>query len=353
MADAMTAEERRDAAKIAARRAREADRVKRMIHDPFNRQVGVPLQDIKQQIKENEERRRLAANQAQEEMEQQRRLAALMEARELERRQEDQQKKAQLQASWEAARQMKADQRERERRQERDATSRSLMSFAGEDPLKGERSKMQQIQMKRWIMQQQELKRQQNEKNHVADEKYLRGLEALNNLANREEEKKQAEAKRIAMEVRNENLMAARFRREQSSRERKRALQGAGRGLVTGSDEGRTGAGAEFRGLTHEQRRQIQEENARLVLEAQARKEREKQEQREYSAMLRAQATYAERSAIEAAEARKQRQLELKAALEQQKFDAEVQRRAEDRRNKKNASGFADGFFDGFGKTSR
>ena len=349
MSAVLTTQEQKDAAKIAARRAREADRVARMIHDPFNRQIGIPLQDIERQIKEKQERQALAANQAQEELEQQRRLAALLEAQEVQRREEERATKAQLQASWNEARQLKADQREKEQRRNKNAVARSSMKFVGEDPLRGERRKMQQIQMKRWIMQQQAVKAQQAEKDSNADNKYLRGLAALQEIADRAEQEKQAEARRVAMEVRNENLMAARLKREQSSRERKRSLRGAG--ALVAADETRNGRGAEFRGLTPAQRQQIADENARLVLEARQRKQREQEEKAAYGQMLRAQATYAERSELEAAAAAKQRHAELQAALQQQQYDAQAQRRAQERRDRK--APFQNGFFDGFGKTSR
>ena len=96
MANILTEGEQRDATRIAARRAREADRVQRFLHDPYNRQVGQDYQGLREQIAEKEERDAFLKNQEEEEIEQQRRLADRMQTIELQREDDERRRKEQV-----------------------------------------------------------------------------------------------------------------------------------------------------------------------------------------------------------------------------------------------------------------
>jgi len=350
MSGELTEEERRDAARIAARRQREADRVQRFLHDPFNRQTGQDREALEQQIREKKERDQLQKNQELEELEQQRRVAAAVEALEQERLEEERRKKAMMQASWAQAAQLKKEQREREARREKVATERSSFKFAGEDPFRGERKRMQAIQMQRWCDQQTTLKQIQREKEAQKDAKYLQSLAAQEQLRQQIAAEKEAERKRVQDEVRAANLHAAQLRREQTSRERKRALQGAGARVAT--EDFLNARGNEFKGLTPQQKRAIQEENARLAEEAALRKRRERDEAEQYGQQLRAQATYAERCKLEDEEEQKRQRAQHLAFLQQQTYERELQEKSRNRHKGPDID-TQSGFFDGFGRSSR
>ena len=352
MAEFMTEAEQRDAARIAARRAREADRVQRFLHNPFNRQVGQDYNALREQIREKEERDAMAANQAQEEIEQQRRIAQMMDAAEMERREEDARNKAALRASWQQAAMLKADQRAKAERQSKVATERSGWQLAGEDPFKGERNKMQAIQMQRWCEQQMTLKQFEAEKAAKENDKYLRQLAMQEALRERVAQEQAEEQKRVQAQVRAANLAAAQQRRDLASRERKRALQAAGAQMTTeglmAQSAARTG---EFKGLTAAQKQQIKDENNRLIAEAEARKRREREEALEHGRMLRQQATYAQRYDMEDQETRRREREQHLAALQVQAMERAAAAKAAQKRAQK--PGIGAGFYDGFGRSSR
>lgn len=346
----MTEEERRDAAKIAARRQRENDRVQRLIHDPFNRQVGQDYQALREQIREREEARQLQANQEQEEIEQQRRIAEMVNAMDMERQEEEARKKEQLRASWKLAAAAKAEEREKQARREKMDTERSGWQLAGEDPYAAERKKMQALQMERWCAQQMTLKEYEAEKAAKAEAKYLEQLAQQDARRERVEAERAEQAKQTQAQVREANLIAAQQRRELASRERRRALRGAG---AASMDDFLTTSQStnEFKGLTPEQKERIKAENARRAAEAVARKQRERQEAEEHGRLLQMQATYAQRAKMEDDEARRRERQQHLAILEQQAMEQRARAEAEKRRTQQPT--VTGGFFEGFGRSSR
>jgi hypothetical protein len=354
MANILTEGEQRDAARIAARRAREADRVQRFLHDPFNRQVGQDYQGLREQIAEKEERDAFLKNQEQEEIEQQRRLADRMQAVELQREDEERRRKEQVVMANKALAQDKAAEREREARKDQQMKERAEVSglkLVGEDPYAGERKKMQALQMQRWCDQQTTLKNFEAEKAAKAEAKYLQDLAAQEDLRSRVEAERLAEQKRLQDQVREANRLAGQQKRESDSRERARTLQAAG-SLVTTEDMLSAGAqrGNDFKGLTPEQKERIKADNARLVAEADARKRREKEEAEAEGRMRRDQALYAQRQALlDQEEKRREREAHL-AALQMQAQERKAQEEADKRRQ---GPDDMRGFFDGFGRSSR
>ena len=350
----MTEEERRDAAKIEARRQREAERAQRFLHNPRTRQIGLDLNALDQQIKEKEEARQLAQNQAEEEAEQQRLLAKLLEQRDIEAKLNQGDVGAELRASWAEQSAMKKEQRERQKKTDSQQTKRSDMRFMGEDPLRGERKRMQAIQMRRWCMQQEADKRQSKEKEKREQDRYLANLEMINNVAGKVEREAQEERQRRARQIQQENQLMARTRREQSLRERKRALQGAGAAVteqfMIGSGPG-ISAKDNFRGLSEESKLEFARENIRLIEEARQKKEQKAREKREEIQMMRAQNLYAERAQIEADEAAKLVRQQHLATLQQQKLENEQKRKTEQMRRRQ--GGIDQGYYSGFGKSTR
>lgn len=353
MANVLTEGEQRDARKIAARRAREADRVQRFLHDPFNRQVGQDLQGLREQIAEKEERDAFLKNQEEEEIEQQRRLATLLQTVELEREGEERRQKTQVMMENKALAQDKQAEREREQHKDQKMKERAEISglkLVGEDAYVGERKKMQALQMQRWCDQQITLKNFEQEKAAKAEAKYLRELADQEALRDRVEKERFAEQKRLQDQVREANRLSSQQKRESDSRERARTLQNAGQ--LTTEDllsQGSARAG-EFKGFQPDDKERFKAENARLVEEAEARKRREKEEREAEGRMRRDQALYAQRQQmLNEEEKRREREAHLET-LRQQAMERKAQEEADKRRQ---GSDDMRGFFDGFGRSSR
>lgn len=355
----MQQHERKEAKNLEARRQREATRVQRLVHNPFGRQIGLDLEALDRQIKEKEEVRKLAQNQAEEEAEQQQKLAIMLEQRDLEAKLDQANTKAEIQSSWAQQIAAKQEQRLRAKKRNDQQNIRSGTSFLGEDPLRGERKRMQAIQMQRWCMQQQAAKQQVNEKKRKENERYANSCTALHAIATRSEQQAQEEKKRMALQVQQENQSIARMRREQSSRERKRALQGAGASVTennfmmgSGTSKG-IPTRQHFKGISEEQRRQIEKDNIMIMQQAQLLKEKKAQEKREEMQMLRAQNIYAQKAQIEADEESKAIRQQNLATLQQQQIEFEQRRKAEQRRNRQSGIKQEEGFYSGFGNSAR
>lgn len=343
-----TRDEQKDAKRIAARREREALRVKRFLHDPFNRQIGIDHEALQKQIEEKRNTARLHANQEQEEREQMRHIAKMLDTIELEKREQERNKKDSIRAEWAEAIAIKQSREEREKRIESNATIRSGIQWQGADLMRGERKRMQQMQMQSWILQQRADKQTVADKDSKEDKKYLSVLKALEERAKEAEREKQARKRQLAIEVRMQNEAAAQMRRELTSRERKRALQTAGSAVAI---EDTFIPSNDFRQFSDEQKESIRNENAALLTQAAERRQQEQREKEEYARQIQAQANYAEAAHIQAQDKEQQTRRQHAAYLKLQQQEAE-QRREQQRKNEQRG-GFSDGFFAGFGRSSR
>lgn len=237
--------------------------------------------------------------------EQQSRAQLALQQREAERQQAETAQRHRLLASWE---QQAAEARARKQREKEEAMRAvrhgpedrtlgpsSAQVFDGEDVHAAERRRMQALQQRRWVAQQQAEKESEARQRREEEERYARDLLAME--ATREEleqqQQREAQQQRDRAAAENEALLraqAARAQRE-AHRERREAQaqqEALARDPMLNEDESRRASALgphrirvdHFKGMTEEERAEVERQRAAQLEERRRQREEEAEEDR-------------------------------------------------------------------------
>ncbi|KAJ0400034.1 hypothetical protein ATCC90586_006684 [Pythium insidiosum] len=362
----------KDALRLDARRQREQERLKKLGPGRL-RSIGADIVGVANQLEEKQREQQLqeaAQQRADEEDAAIRRYLLQVESEDATARRQE---LLTLRNDW----QLQA--LERERREQQAAAARAApivvdacapgaaQSFAGEDPLRLERVRLQAQQLKQWTQQQMEEQRQRDAQDAAAEAQYaatqrelLATLDALHEADERERTRLAVELERV-----NAQLLETQRRRAQAQAAAEQLANAAEieatlrSNLVSENPQQAQRADApmhqrvrvdHWKGLSAEQRRQVVKHNDELQRERQQQREQQRDQERadaaEHRALLRQQTMDEHATQL----ARAQQQRELRQTLERQAQEA----RDRERRLAEQSKGAIDGaFFQAFGRSYR
>ena len=269
--------ERRERARVEARRQRDSERVKNLILNPKQRVMGVHTDSLTRQIQEKEERVRIEKERnLRFAMEQDRIRNHLREA-ELESKKTTLRDQEELRSTWDA--QIKyADDRRRQASDKSSGTERAkLMVFEGEDPLQGSRVKDQKRRQREDLERQIQERRDREQALRESNLQSATQWSAMDRHQTEIEKQLENERRDRFRALAQQNRLVGEERKELEKSRRMKELEEERKGLscVQALNE------STKRPLSVSQLKEIREEQARQRLRAKEREARRKQEKLE------------------------------------------------------------------------
>jgi len=347
-------------------RDRAAGRV-HLVTNPYGRVVGKDTDMLNKQIAEKNASEARKKAEAAAEAKRQQDIQRMMD---MDAQKQDEQKIAQqeeMRAMWRDQAQQKRARDAAFMKSEASLKRNSGMKFDGEDRYSAERHRMQQLQNKRWLEQQQADKSRKREKQRLRDEKdqsiflaQQRKMAEMDQLNSDDRQEREYQQQQFNLEMVRDQKRRQQMNRDLENREKARANEGVlnfwdsdrlatvGETSCLGSHRVRTD---HWRGMNAAQRKAIAAENQRVAADNKARREQEARDKVVYQKQLAMQHRAMAMAEHRAAATRKVEASQLLASQMQHASEAAASK-AQEKRTRGNVKVGSE-FFGCFGTSAR